>query len=83
MLLAAQKDLDIDLSNAVMIGDTESDIGAARAANCKAVLLSVNGEIGMSGAIRPDHVSSNLYEAVLWTLDLLALKSSNSGLGRY
>ncbi|MDO8582382.1 MAG: HAD family hydrolase [bacterium] len=39
MLLAAAGDLDIDLSESVMIGDKESDMAAGRAAGCKTNIL--------------------------------------------
>ncbi len=39
MLLQAARDLDIDLSESVMVGDHEIDIEAGRAAGCKLCLL--------------------------------------------
>ena len=43
MLLAAAKEHDIDLSRSWMIGDTDSDIAAGRAAGCQTVLLTRDG----------------------------------------
>ncbi len=39
MLLRAAEDLDIDLSESVMVGDKESDRAAGTAAGCKATIL--------------------------------------------
>lgn len=39
MLLQAAHDLDIDISESVMIGDRETDMEAGRAAGCKLCLL--------------------------------------------
>ena len=44
MLLKAAEDLNIDLSQSYMIGDSESDIGAGKAAGCKTVLLNTGCE---------------------------------------
>ncbi|MDP8908453.1 MAG: HAD-IIIA family hydrolase [Chloroflexota bacterium] len=39
LLLSAAADLDLDLAASWMIGDTESDIGAGRAAGCRTALV--------------------------------------------
>ncbi len=39
MLLAASRDLDIDLSGSVMVGDKESDMAAGKAAGCGTNIL--------------------------------------------
>ena len=39
MLLAAAEKWNIDLSNSVMVGDTESDTLAGSAAGCKTIIL--------------------------------------------
>jgi D-glycero-D-manno-heptose 1,7-bisphosphate phosphatase len=39
MLIEAAKDLNFDLRDAVFVGDKESDLAAARAAGCRAVLV--------------------------------------------
>lgn len=44
MLLKAAEDLNIDLSRSYMVGDSESDIKAGKAAGCKTVLLNTECE---------------------------------------
>jgi D-glycero-D-manno-heptose 1,7-bisphosphate phosphatase len=39
MLLEAAADLDLDLASSWMIGDTDTDIGAGRAAGCRVALI--------------------------------------------
>lgn len=44
MLLKAARDLNIDLSQSYMVGDSENDIKAGKAAGCKTVLLNTECE---------------------------------------
>lgn len=44
MLLKAAQDLNIDLSKSYIVGDSENDIGAGKAAGCKTVLLNTECE---------------------------------------
>lgn len=44
MLLKAAEDLNIDLSQSYMVGDSESDIKAGKAAGCKTVFLNTECE---------------------------------------
>ena len=44
MLLKAAQDLNIDLSQSYMVGDSESDIKAGKTAGCKTVLLNTECE---------------------------------------
>lgn len=44
MLLKAAEDLNIDLSQSYMVGDSENDIKAGKAAGCKTVLLNTECE---------------------------------------
>lgn len=44
MLLKAANDLNIDLNQSYMVGDSESDIKAGKAAECKTVLLNTECE---------------------------------------
>ena len=50
LFLRARDELGIDLANAVMVGDQRSDVEAARAAGCRAILLDPDGDT----ARRPD-----------------------------
>jgi histidinol-phosphate phosphatase family protein len=44
LLFRARDELGVDLSNAVMVGDQLSDVEAARAAGCRAILLDPDGD---------------------------------------
>ena len=44
MLLAAARDLNIDLAQSWMVGDGENDIRAGRSAGCKTALIGAGGE---------------------------------------
>lgn len=69
MLLAAAREHSVDLAESVMVGDTERDILAGKAAGCTTVLL-LTGKLTREGAEKmkfpPDYVASNLAEAVEW-----------------
>ncbi len=69
MLLEAAKDLDIDLSESFMVGDSEDDIAAGKAAGCKTVLVSPPDSHDSSFVIhnsdpasKPDRAIPNLGE---------------------
>lgn len=66
MLLAAAKDLKIDLSQSWMIGDSTRDIQAGRAAGCRSILIG-NAD---SQAHEADHVVADLPSAVEIVLSL-------------
>jgi len=61
MLLDAARDHDIDLSASWMIGDSEADIDAGRAAGCKTALLASGDRPTIEGL---DLVTASLLEAV-------------------
>lgn len=46
MLTAAAAELDLDLPSSWMIGDTDDDVAAGRAAGCRTILLSHAGRPG-------------------------------------
>ncbi|MBU1179783.1 HAD-IIIA family hydrolase [Patescibacteria group bacterium] len=52
MLLSAAEKWDIDLSASVMVGDTESDMGAAKAAGCSFILIDDQYNKNLSVNIR-------------------------------
>lgn len=69
MLIRAQKEHGIDLSESYMIGDRYLDIHMAKSVGAKGVLVRTgdgNGELGNRGneSIQPDMVADNLLEAV-------------------
>ncbi len=61
MLLRARDELGIDLSQSIIIGDTEADIGAGKAAGCKTVLvLSGKTKDAKTLKVSPDQVIESL-----------------------
>jgi rfaE bifunctional protein nucleotidyltransferase chain/domain len=61
MLLRARDELGIDLSKSIMIGDTDADIGAGKAAGCKTVLvLSGKTKDPKTLKVAPEEVISSL-----------------------
>lgn len=66
MLFQAADDLGIDLTQSVMIGDTERDVQAGKSAGCRTVLLltgKLTKEDVKTFACKPDDVASDLREA--------------------
>lgn len=75
LIFAARDRYNIDLSNAVMVGDSVKDILAGRAAGCRRTVLVKTGN-GMTAiqsleqtGQRPDHVAADLNRAAHWVLD--------------
>jgi histidinol-phosphate phosphatase family protein len=71
MLLAAAKDLDLDLGRSVLVGDKVSDLEAARAVGCHTVLVrtgygrAVEAELGAAQRLHlADTVSDSLLAAL-------------------
>jgi D-glycero-D-manno-heptose 1,7-bisphosphate phosphatase len=66
MFFQAEKDLDIDLEQSWMIGDSYRDIKAGKAAGCRTILVDVPGKIRekKEGDPEPDRKAVNLREAV-------------------
>lgn len=61
MLLRARDELGIDLSQSLIVGDTEADIGAGKAAGCKTVLvLSGKTKDSKTLKVAPDQVVESL-----------------------
>lgn len=63
MLLQVAKDLNIDLKNSYMIGDSISDIEAGKNAGCKAILLN-NIDFAEKHKIKPDFLIKNISEII-------------------
>jgi D-glycero-D-manno-heptose 1,7-bisphosphate phosphatase len=65
MLQSAARGLGIDLRRSWMIGDTDSDVLAGRAAGCGTILLTHGpSRHKRTGAARPDLIAPNLEAAV-------------------
>jgi D-glycero-D-manno-heptose 1,7-bisphosphate phosphatase len=66
LILRAAKEHGIDLADSVMVGDTERDIAAGKAAGCKTVLV-LTGKLTRQSAeqlaARPDFVADTLADA--------------------
>ena len=75
MILAAGRRYHIELSAAVMVGDSAKDIQAGRAAGCGCNMLvqTGNGKAALqtleASGQAPDHVAADLDRAVAWILD--------------
>jgi len=64
MLLAAAKEMDIDLTRSWMIGDSPGDVEAGHRAGCRTILLgSVSAHNEGTGTDAPDYVAVNIREA--------------------
>ncbi len=63
MLLAAARDLDIDLSASWMVGDGGADVGAGRAAGCRTILVEHPGSAHRRGAEAPDVTVPTILDA--------------------
>jgi D-glycero-D-manno-heptose 1,7-bisphosphate phosphatase len=65
MLLDAAGALGVDMCNSWMVGDTDADIAAGRAAGCRTVLIRNPGSIHKRlGLLRADLVVDDLADAV-------------------
>lgn len=66
MFFQAEKDLDIDLTQSWMIGDSYRDVQAGKAAGCQTILVDVPGKIREKKKTdtEPDRKAVNLREAV-------------------
>ena len=64
MLLAAAGELDLDLVGSWMVGDTDRDVEAGRAARCRTVLIEQSASAHKrSGSASPDRRAANLAQA--------------------
>jgi D-glycero-D-manno-heptose 1,7-bisphosphate phosphatase len=74
LIYQAQQKHDIDLSTAVMIGDSARDIECAHAAGCGRSILVKTGNIQEAQQImaekglHPDYVAQDLYDAARWMI---------------
>ena len=64
MLLAAAADLSLDLGSSWMVGDTDGDVQAGRAAGCRTILVEHHDSAHKRTAeLRPDAIVSDLTAA--------------------
>ncbi len=59
LLLRARDELGVDLSRAVMVGDQPSDMEAARAVGCPAILVDPDGDPAARALLDPGAVAGN------------------------
>jgi D-glycero-D-manno-heptose 1,7-bisphosphate phosphatase len=65
MLLSAAEELGIDLAGSWMVGDTDADVLAGRAAGCKTLLIENAQSVHKrSGSVAPDRCAPDLVQAV-------------------
>jgi len=74
MLLKAAADHSLDLAGSWMIGDSDSDVQAGKAAGCRTIRISASplGE----DEVEPDYKTTGLKDAVDWVLQ----RAANSGI---
>jgi D-glycero-D-manno-heptose 1,7-bisphosphate phosphatase len=70
LLLAAARKWDLDLPGAFLVGDRWSDIVAAHAAGCRAVLIDT--PFSHAERCAPDHVATDIAGAADWILETAA-----------
>lgn len=68
LLLKASCDLEIDLSKSFMIGDQISDIQAAKAAGCRAVLIEGTHVVEPDSNVTIDYSAKDISEAGNWII---------------
>ena len=74
LILQAQRKYNIDLSKAVMVGDSPKDIECGLNAGCgKTVLVKTGTDPGVEKILNkerivPDHIAENLYDAARWII---------------
>jgi D-glycero-D-manno-heptose 1,7-bisphosphate phosphatase len=76
MLLTAARELDLDLSSSVMVGDRVSDIAAGRRAGCRTIHVQTGAHLqapieapDFDPNVEADYVCQDLLEAVQWILN--------------
>lgn len=69
-LLAASRELDVDLTASWMVGDQDSDLACGRAAGCRIALVEHVGSSHKRGTIEPDLRCEALGELVDYLLRL-------------
>lgn len=72
MLVEAARDHDIDLGASWMLGDSDADVGAGRAAGCRTMLVEHPGTAHRRGAERADATAPTILDAARHVLDVNA-----------
>jgi len=72
MLVAAARDLGIDLSRSFMVGDRWTDIAAGQGVGCRTVYIE-RGYLEQD-PVSPDHVTGDPVEALDWILTTVRLE---------
>ncbi len=71
LIFQAASDLQIEVKASFVVGDRAGDVGAAREAGCRSVLVKTGyGERALEelGDLRPDFIAENLLEAAKWVV---------------
>ncbi|WP_199089689.1 HAD-IIIA family hydrolase [Bosea sp. ASV33] len=63
LLLQAAKDLSVDLAASWVVGDSAADVGAARRAGVRSILLRTSGARGIGMTEQPDYEVQDIGEA--------------------
>jgi D-glycero-D-manno-heptose 1,7-bisphosphate phosphatase len=63
LLLRARDELGVDLESAILVGDQSSDLDAARAAGCRAILVDPDEEVARQARLDGQKVVRSLVEA--------------------
>lgn len=69
LLLAAARDMDIDLHRSFMIGDMLKDIDAAKKAGAKGILVRTGYGRNITATDKPVYIADNILDAVQWIMD--------------
>jgi D-glycero-D-manno-heptose 1,7-bisphosphate phosphatase len=69
LILKAAREKDLDLNRSVMIGNSESDVLAGRAAGCQTVLFTSTQQ-GTEGATTADYIASEIGQAISWAMEI-------------
>lgn len=66
MILTAAKDMDIDLENSWVVGDSDRDVQAGHTAGCRTILLedAIHSRSLVPGTTQPDYRAVNMKEVV-------------------
>jgi D-glycero-D-manno-heptose 1,7-bisphosphate phosphatase len=76
MLLAAARDLEIDMAASIMVGDKISDVEMGQSQGARGILVRTGYGRGEEAHQRqdwtatPDHVAEDLLDAVTWILEV-------------